>query len=537
MNLFFGPLDIFFRPILRSRLRRIMRGYRNLKKSEMLDAISIIQRELTTCNLSIDERFFSARFFWAGLPFAELIIRQYLLVRIGGLNLNRALLFAAGKSGGKVIFPMPSQWIQVVEKNGFEVNRLASNLMWAGYVIAVYCYGLISVGKTLIKSIISEKRKCASKPYVYFHALAPNNIPHASSDGVRYDIVSWYLRFQGRNTDIEAIHHTVRNLPRNRIGELDLVEQSGPLAVMRGLSEIARYLEWALTAIVIAAFDLLRARWWHALLLDQANLASQARIVPPDYLAREYLFHNSGWIYRPLWTYEVERSGSTVSLYFYSTNIEGFKRAKENAPLAWGYAAMNWPRYLVWEEGQANFVRRSVGVGANVETVGPIWFSDSCARAPSMPPKTVAVFDVQPVRDSFYQVLALDFDYYIPNIVNQFLIDIRDALINFDCHMAHKRKREIGKQSHPRYRLALKTLKSSMNYLEIDPNLSAVSLIQECDAVISMPFASTALLGRKANKPSIYYDPSGLLQKDDPAAHGIMVIQGYNELGNWLANL
>jgi len=141
------------------------------------------------------------------------------------------------------------------------------------------------------------------------------------------------------------------------------------------------------------------------------------------------------------------------------------------------------------------------------------------------------------VRDSFYQTLGLEFDYYTPNVANHFLLDIRDALINIDSHMAHKRKRDIGNLSHPHYRLALKSLETSTNYFMVDPDISAIALIEKCDAVISMPFTSTALLGREANKPSIYYDPFGLLQKDDPAAHGINIIQGRDELGNWLANL
>jgi polysaccharide biosynthesis PFTS motif protein len=537
MNLFFGPFDKFVRRILRGRLRRIMRGYRNLKKSGRLGAVSTIQRELTTCNLNIDERFFSARLFGAGLPFAELIIRQYLLVRIGGLNLNRALLLAAGESGGKVVFTMPSQWIKVIEKNGFEVNRLASSLMWAGYVILAYFYGLFTIAKISMNSTGVQSRKCATKPYVYFYALAPNNMPHASSDGVSHDIVSWYINWQGRKPDIDAIHHSVRNTACKRVGDISLVEQAGPLPVLAGKSEFVSYLIWALNALAIAAFDALRARWWHALLLNQAALAAEARVVPSDILALDYLFHNSGWIYRPLWTYEVENRGSNVSFYFYSTNCEGFKRTEESAPLGYGWQAMNWPRYLVWDEGQANFVRRAVGVNAKVEVVGPIWFSDSVAEAPSWLPRTVAVFDVQPMRDSFYRTLGIAFEYYTPDVANKFLLDIRDALANIEGFMAHKRKREIGKLSHPWYRLALKRLELSMNYLPIDPDLSAISLIQKCDAVISMPFTSTALLGREANKPSIYYDPSGLLQKDDHAAHGIPILCNVRELAAWLAEL
>ena len=155
MNLFFDPFGMVVSRIFRIRLRRIMRGYRNLKKTGRLDSIESIKLELTTCKLNIDERFFSAVFFGAGLASAELLVRQYLLLRIAGLNLNRALLLAAGKSNGKVVFPMPYQWIKVVEKNGFEVNRLASSVFWVGYVTSAYFYGLFTIGKILVNSSFS----------------------------------------------------------------------------------------------------------------------------------------------------------------------------------------------------------------------------------------------------------------------------------------------------------------------------------------------------------------------------------------------
>jgi len=528
------PLEKLVRRIRRSYLRRMMRGFRNLKKSGKLGAISAIQLELTTHNLNIDERFFSARFFGSGLGSAELIIRQYLLLRVGDLKLNRALLFAAGKSGGKVVFAMPPQWINVLETNGFEVDRLASTLLWAGYVTAAYFYGLFTIGKILVGSGGAEARECVVKPYVYFDALAPDNIPSTTSDRVSYTIVSWYLQWQGRNIDVEAIHHAVPNVPCKRIENHNLVERASPLPMLAGLYEFTVYLRWASTALVIGAFDLLRGRWWHAFILNQAGLAEQARVVPSDLLAREYLFHNSGWFYRPLWTHEVERCGSTVSLYFYSTNCESIKRTKEMSPIPYGWEAMNWPRYLVWDEGQSNHVRRAVGDDAIVEIVGPIWFSDSGKTARRLPPKVAAIFDVQPVRESYIRSLACEFDNCTPDVVRQFLCDIRDALGTIDCYMAHKRKREIGRLLHPHYRLALKELAYSSHYLEIEPDLPAEVLIQNCDLVISMPFTSTAIIAKHADKPSIYYDPTSLVQKDDPAAHDVLVIQGKDELLHWL---
>jgi len=50
-----------------------------------------------------------------------------------------------------------------------------------------------------------------------------------------------------------------------------------------------------------------------------------------------------------------------------------------------------------------------------------------------------------------------------------------------------------------------------------------------------MPFTSTALVARNPGKPSYYYDPSGIIQKDDRATHGIPVISGVDELQEILA--
>ncbi len=70
--------------------------------------------------------------------------------------------------------------------------------------------------------------------------------------------------------------------------------------------------------------------------------------------------------------------------------------------------------------------------------------------------------------------------------------------------------------------------------ITIDPETSAYKLIEKCSAVISMPFTSTALIARELGKPSCFYDPTGLIEHDDRAAHGIPIMIGRVELQAWL---
>lgn len=513
----------------------MMRGYRNLKRASKLDCIAKIKQELTTHSLGIDNKFCSRQFYGAGIDSAELIVRQYLLMSIGGTNLNRALLMAAGKANANVIFWMPSEWTDTIENYGFKVDRLKSALMWRLYVLLMLLKGVLKILQIVVASLnFSDKYQIKNKPYVYFSELIGINLPTRAEWQSEHNIVSWYLQWGGRKSDIRIICHSVLYSHSKILGDIELVTKPGPIAKLSNSSELIKFTGWALFATFLAFIDFFRHRWWHPLLLNQSALSAQVRFTSPDYLAKEYLFHNSSLIYRPLWTYDAEQLGATVTFYFYSTNCESLKRKLEYPEITYGWRAMSWPRYLVWDEYQASFVRRCIGNQKEVIVVGPIWFSSELTHLNNIPSKSVAVFDVQPVRESFYNLLALDFDYYTPQVVNKFLMDIQDVLLEYSCVMTLKRKRKIGMRAHPKYRLCINALRKNKNFLTVDSNIDVLSLIENCNLVISMPYTSTALLGRSAGKPSIYYDPFGLLQQDDRAAHGIPIIQEKDMLRAWV---
>ena len=236
---------------------------------------------------------------------------------------------------------------------------------------------------------------------------------------------------------------------------------------------------------------------------------------------------------------KLKEQGSRITFYFYSTNCEGFKWAGREADRAdrayLGYKSMNWPYYLVWDEYQADFIHRVAGSNANVRVVGSIWFSTSASEIPELPPRAIAVFDIQPVRNAFYNTLGVDFDYYTPEVVCKFLSDSYKAMEGGGCKLVLKRKREIGKLAHPLYRNRIKELERLASFVEVEADSDASQIIEHAIAVISMPFTSTALIAKEMGKPSIYYDPTGRLQRDDRAAHGIPILSGIEELEEWIS--
>jgi polysaccharide biosynthesis PFTS motif protein len=508
-----------------------MRGYQALKRSGQLARIAAVKQTLTNHSLILTSQDFSPVVMGRGAESSEIIVRQYLLARCGGLNLNRALLLALGKKQGRVVFYLPREWREVLTLHGFEVARLRSAVLWQLYVCAHLLYGVVTIGKIALAGItygiVTDSKR---KNYVHFADLGPGNLPQEINGSKNHDVISWYLNLSGKTIGIEAVHHSVANVLPTAVGEIAVLPRRGPLPDLESGGAVANYALWGLRACVIAAIDCLRGKWWHGLLLSQAAVAAQVRTLPADSLAREYLFHNSGWIYRPLWTYEAERRGSAVTFYFYSTNCESFKRLEEYPPLPYGWKAMTWPHYLVWDEYQADFVRRAVGEHVNISVVGQIWFQSSAIEMPHFDKPGVAVFDVTPHRQSRYCTLGLDYEFYVPATSNRFLEHIANATRQLDAVMLWKRKRKIGAIAHPHYRHFADRLSERGDVVLVDPDISAQRVIESSCAVISMPFTSTALIARELGKPSYYYDPTGLIQKDDRAAHGIEILRGPEEL-------
>ena len=513
-----------------------MRGYSSLRDSKSLNRIRDIKRELTIEPLDIKQRVSSKYIFGESVEQAEIVCRQYLLLRVAGLNLNRALLYAFGKPGSSVAYFLPPEWRKQIRRHGVKVASLQTALLWKLYVGIMLAYGVLIIAEIIfdgIRATFTKKSQDLGN-YVYFTDLVAGNLPQKKGDGHGHNIISWYMQWAGRIVDIDTVCHGLKGAEQREVSGKPVIPVPKPIPPLKGFVSLVRFITWSIGASLTASWSFLRGHWWDAFLLNQAALSTQVCLQEPQKLAKEYLFTNPGWVYRPLWTYEAERRGAEITFYFYSTNSEGFKRRGGDPKFNYGWQAMSWPHYLVWDEYQADFVRRAVGEAANINVVGPIWFSSSAEDFPAFGGRSVAVFDVTPFRESLYRTMGEDFRYYVPQTCLPFLSDIQKITNETGGMMIWKRKRKIASMAHPRYRFFVESLSKSENVIIVDPDISANRVIEACTSVISMPFTSTALIARELGKPSCYYDPTGLIRKDDRGAHGIDIITGPEELKMWL---
>jgi len=473
----------------------------------------------------------SKHLFGAATEKANEAIRSFLILRVGNYSLNKSLLVSLGMKEGQVVHPLPKIWRGKIRLLGWKVSEMKSALVWQGFLLLCWGYGVCLFATKILQGLLSysfSKQEMKGR-HVYFNRLTAKELP-TGDKSESHDLVSWYMQWIGRAKKLDWIGHSVRGVQAREVQgvRLQFMERMPPL---RGIMPNLRFLFWGGWASLFCLFEWLKGRWWHPLMFSSFVEAYLVR--NRETLAVDHMFHNSGPT-RPLWTYEAENRGSCSTLYFYSTNGDWFKTKEGYQSTPAYYRNMNFSRYLVWDQEHADYVRRCAGNKARIEIVGPIWFSDSSAILPELTSRTVAVFDVQPRRKSIHEVLGFPFEYYTPAIGIKFLDDIHEVVVQHNWIMAWKGKRKLplsqNRQIAKSYASACERLASSPNMLVIDPDIAATRLIKKSELVISMPFTSTAHLARDLGKPSYYYDPSGIIQKDDRAAHGIPIISRLSEL-------
>lgn len=514
----------------------LLRGYKKLRSHNLLHRISYTHDQLIKTPLIKTGEKFSYRFFGASSHQAAWVIQEYLFNKTINPSLNKCLITSFGKKNKKIIFPLPKPWRVKIKSIGWNLSENMSNLLWHAFLIKNLISGTIYILTMLKNGFLQrykvDKNKKAS--FVYFDGMNIYTLPILKNKKC-YDLISWYSKKPWREKKIDFIGHNLKKNSNKACNNYRLSFHD-PLAPLSSIKKNTQLLCWGCWAVCFSLKEYLRGRWWNLLMLRPAT---ESFIVKNQSIcAKDYLFHNSN-PRRPLWTYETEKKGAKATLYFYSTNNEFFKKNNGYRPPPSFWRSMNWTRYLVWNNSQKEFLKRTGVASKKIKVVGPIWFADSGEPLPELPKKTIAVFDIQPRRMLSYVQLGLPQEYYIPEIAIQFLYDIQETARQYGWTVAWKEKRRLRpcqqKEIDPKYNFFVNQLVKEKKIVSIPADTSPIRLIQKSPMVISAVFTSTGILAKHFNKKSYFYDPTKNILKNDRASHGVPLISGKTELQNVLS--
>jgi polysaccharide biosynthesis PFTS motif protein len=372
-----------------------------------------------------------------------------------------------------------------------------------------------------------------TKNHVQFIDLASNNLPKNNDDLESKNIINWYIKNRINANYSRIIKHNVKEIKDIRIKEIEIISKSNYYLFPSNKNSL-RYLISIIVINTRAFIDLLRGRWWHPFLLKQSSISKRFKFCDPNQLAEEYLFPNSSWICRPLWTYEAMELGSKITLYFYSTNCEFFKDKYNDSIYPLGYCAMNWPNYLVWDEYQLEFIKKVNQENSKIMIVGPIWFDSTKSTQLLDKNRSIAIFDVSPYRDSIFSIVGAPDRYYRSENNINFINHIVEIARKHNFLVKFKQKRDLKKAFELKYINFIKEVKILPEVHFIDSNVSALDVIDSSDFTISMPFTSTSIIAKESGYKSCFYDPTGELFKNDPASHGVQLLSNKDELEKWI---
>lgn len=526
-----------FRGANRRKLKLALQGYRQLEKDRRVSAIRDLKSALAMCPISLHDN--SGALLGVPCGNVETVIRQYLLQRLVGRSFDYAILLSVS-TGKSLAFPLPEPWRKTLEDSGFSVNRPACLFLWVIFVATEFVRGLaraLRLARPRPREDIAELRK-QGETVAYFIDLAPNNVVPSTPANPRFSLPQWFAQSFPPTMQCNVFAHTA-NVPAFAVGsDLKVRSVSQPFGSLpKSLAAFFAYTGAATKVSLAGLAGLLVGKWWPSLMAGEALVASTVRINAPEQNADSYFFQFSSAIYRPLWTYEAERRGSKILCYFYTT----YEQPSVNGRLVtqdFEFAACTWPHYIFWSEHQKQTLSSAMRQSFDFSIAKPCWLVDSPAELPPLPGPSVAVFPIEAHRRTMHLGFSTLADYFnqVPNLSALFLDDVVSTLHKSGLHPAVKGKRDVGSRLNTRYRRLRSSMVDSAHISLIDSDVSPVRLASRCLAVISMPFTATALLASKST-PSIYYDPIGWIAKDDPAAHGIPILSGREELQTWLREL
>jgi polysaccharide biosynthesis PFTS motif protein len=506
----------------------LLRGAKKLREQNTPLFVANSVSLFTETSLNLDSSKFPKSLVGDHSSKAEILLRQVLLKRYTSICISIMQSIGSNKP---LVIALPATWLNVLRKNNVECSLLLCKMKLLLTSFVHVAFGICQI-LYLVRQFSTTKK--TTRPYVVFMELSKNNL-QIQTDRESYDIISWYKKSVIRKSNINEIWTEIKSL-KNGKKTPDVFIQNNIFPRLSNWYDYCQLLLKYFIAFNIAIFGIIRGRWWYGYLFAESVKLHYVKLLKSEQLADEYYFNNSGWFYRPLWTYEVEVKGATVSLYYYSTNIEHFQYNEHLLKEIYGLKIMSWNRYIVWDEEQANYLRQ-FAPEAKYIIVGPIDFSDN-SKTLNINNSffNIAIFDVTAVRPSCYIGLGIGIaPYYSDKLALKFFLDIEDVANTEYVHLLLKQKRILGRNHVSPASAKKRNEITNRSFISIEPSVSAKYLIDCSDAVISMPFTSTALIGRDCGKPSIFYDVSGKLQKKEH--HGIPILKNKNELETWLHSI
>jgi len=172
--------------------------------------------------------------------------------------------------------------------------------------------------------------------------LTKDNLPSEKNKGVYENntIISWYAESSNRSENIFTNVDTDEPI---KINNKHLYGTKSPWPRLKSLITLMRLVFWAVVFFFKSTIKLFQGQFVLPIMIREIMLAKLVYHLNSSHLPRRYFFHNSGFFFRPLWTYVAQNKGVQIILYYYSTSDLWLQTKKGDTNCYNPYHIMTWP--------------------------------------------------------------------------------------------------------------------------------------------------------------------------------------------------
>ena len=493
---------------------KTINGYRKAKREKKLKELEVIKDEFSALKLEV----YSEKL--------ELPLRQFLLRYLVSFRFNIAI-FHAINDDRSIIYPLPKEWILLLRKKGFKVNFLLSSILL--YILSVFFF--LKSFKTFFNYLIYFNDNFPKSEYVYFNNLESRNLPNDETNS--FTILNWFRSEYKKKNDNISILLNLKFTENKHTKKCNICYSKymfPPLNFKKKIFFLLNFIQLIFKNLI----HIILCDWQQLILSNEFIHRNYVRNTSKNKLANEYWFSISEFIYRPIWTYEIENC-SKIILFNYSGSFYGHKLLNEYLPEEVGIKSMNWPYIFQWSEKYMNFLKEKNKENIKFKLVKPIWWGDkNVSLNIKSNKKSIALFDSTP--SNFLRMCELNASLYRSNQCSKnFIKDIIKISKFYDLEVYYKIKKSFDRRYHSKvFQSYIDEIVKANKINFIDWEVSPFKLIKSTTINISIPFTSTALVGKFYNKPSCYYDPTMVLEENDRAAQDVELVKGEENLSKWI---
>lgn len=516
-----------------------MKGYDFLKDNGDLSLIFNIRNCLLKSDLKLSSQIILKKFVNFEDQNIDFIIKQFLYSRLINLEFNAKIL-ASVVNEKNISHPLPKIWQSYIEKYGIKVAKKKSTFLWYFFIFKNLTLGILLAFNIFIQSLRSFflKRKKFDEKHSFFLDLNDLALSGDLSLPNSRNCINWYVNEIYKSESNITLYHQVKTqVSPKEYNFFKVVYSKNILPDISSLYKIIKFYVNTLKYFLFSLKELVLGNPYNALLYFESINLIKINYLQNNELAKDYLFNNTNYLYRPLWTYGAEDKGSKILFYFYSIpHISMVTKAYGSSEIDYSWTILTWSKYYIWNIEHKDLLQNLLSYKSEFSISNPILISNDSMQFDNLNKIGIAVFDIQPFAN--YKLRGSKEEYYIPDVIINFLSDIQEVLSELNIFIFYKNKREIGNYLHPNFKLFKeKHFINNQNVIVLDPDISPIILINSSLASISLPFTSTGYLGLYFKKPSIYYDPTGLVNYPNPDSNNVEIITGKNNLKHWIENV